>query len=418
MTDLADSSGLLESDFSEEQQDWRFLSSNGSLPKRGEKDFEPNGTALQSDALHDSRQAMYAALRGERGHAGKLHITATWHQDLRRAAVAVPKGPHFNTIGKSDSSGTVWLLPEELIYLVERGSIECFYPQGAPMSLQATYAACITSQGDLERLQTYTYLKKLGFIVQRALSYEEDYSLVENSPYKLVPSKRTIHSVLYSYMSASILSAHQWYRTTSFLGVSHAQLSTSPKQIILNKPIYSSYDQIYDDLDIIPFHAPPHSNTLPTPHTTVEPKYPYRVAFNVWKPTAGTFKKSNPPAPDFRVAVVSMRDSRVPTLAQSLALLDSVPVTETEFIAPNNSRKKRALEAAAAAKASGKPSLPRKRDQTWTLKDGWRNVILAVIDAGVISFTKMADSGFGEERVRQGPAPGGKQGTRPNRTRK
>lgn len=47
---------------------------NGSLPKRGEKDFEPNGTNIQATALAESRNAMYTALQGERGHAGYVAI--------------------------------------------------------------------------------------------------------------------------------------------------------------------------------------------------------------------------------------------------------------------------------------------------------------------------------------------------------
>lgn len=398
---MADSKDTAEEpvDLSEEQQDWRFLSSSGSLPKRGEKDFEPNGTALQQDVLRDSRNAMYAALNGERGHAGKLHVTAVWHSDVRKAAVDFAKGPHFNTLGKSDSTGTAWLHPEELIYLVERGSLECFFPQGAPMSLQAAYAAAISNHGDLERLQVYTYLKKLGFIVMRAPSYENDYPTLDNSPYKVVKPIKSMTFNLYHCASAANSLVSSFLRSSTFVGASP----------LLLKPRYFNYPRIYDDLDIIPFHKPPHSNILDEPLDAHEPEYPYRIAFNIWKPTAGKFKKSNPPPPDFRVAVVSTRDTRAPTLAQSLALLNTTPVTETEYMAPSTSKKKKALEAAAAAKASGKPIMPQKRNQTWVLKDGWRNVVLAVIDAGVISFTKIADTGFGEEHVYMLPSMKGSQ---------
>ena len=339
-----------------------------------------------------------------------MHVTATWYPEVGRAQVDIAKGPHFNTIGKSDSSGKVWLQPEELIYLVERGSLECFWPQGAPMSLQGTYSACIKNQGDLERLQVYTYLKKLGFILQRAPSYDNDYPTLENSPYKVQPKKEKITSILFGYASISFFrfynqlflpTIHAFQTSTFFItGISPLRLRSIDlnQKILLSKPIYRSYEAIYDDLDIIPHHDPPHTNVIHTPIDTPEPTYPYRVAFHVWKPTAGSFKKSAPGDPDFRIAVVSARDTRVPTLSQALSLLNSVPVTESGYM-QTNSRKKKALEAAAAAAAAGKKIEPQRRTQTWVLKDGWRNVVLAVIDAGVISFTKIADSGFGEEKI-------------------
>lgn len=354
------------------------------MPKRGEKDFEPNGTNLQTQVLKESRNAMYTALQGERGHYGKAHITATWFGDVGKARVDVAKGPHFTTIGKSDSSGKVWLLPEELVYLVERGSLECFFEQGAPMSLQAVYSVCIKQSGDLEKLQVYTYLKKLGFIVMRAPSYSSEYSCIYNSPYKVVPKKETFYNIF----SLCLLNAQTNFYSIFFESLRTASKYYSPLKLyvpkpfkfILERPVYRDYSSIYDDLDIIPFHEPPHSNIIENPFTTPEPEAPYRVAFNVWKPSASTFKKSSPPQPDFRVAVISSRDNRVPTLQQTLSLLNSAPVTEDGY---SVTRKKEI----------------RIRSQTWELKDGWRNVILAVIDAGVISFTKVTDPGFGGQRI-------------------
>lgn len=352
---------------------------------------------------------MYTALQGERGHAGKMHVTAVWHSEVRKAKIEVARGPHFNTIGKSDSSGSVWLYPEEVIYLVERGSLECFFLEGSPMSLQAAYAVCINEEGDLERLQVYTYLKKLGFIVMRAKSYENGFMATDDSPYKIVPQMREIKSVLYGYAAVVMLNAQNFYKTAStLLGVKSAPLSSPADRIVLTQPVYTSYPNIYDDLDIVPHHKPPHSNTIHASLSSAEPEYPYRVAFDVWKPTAGSFRKSAPGEPNFRVAVVSTRDSRAPTLSQAISLLNTVPVTETGF-ALNNSKKKRAVEAAAAAKAAGTSIEPHKRSQTLTLKDGWRNVILAVIDAGVISFTKLSDSGFGEEKAYFVSKPGQKK---------
>jgi tRNA-splicing endonuclease subunit Sen54 len=95
---------------------------------------------------------------------------------------------------------------------------------------------------------------------------------------------------------------------------------------------------------------------------------PFRIAYKVWKPQPH-FRKSDPPPADFLVAVASARETSLPTLSQLSALFDSVPVDE---------------------KTGGKSQFQR-------LKDGYRNVILAIVDSGVTSFIKFADVGFGDE---------------------
>lgn len=53
-------------DIEDDIQDWNALNkltkNSEVIPKRGEKDFEPDGTSVQSSLLDDSRNAMYQAL--------------------------------------------------------------------------------------------------------------------------------------------------------------------------------------------------------------------------------------------------------------------------------------------------------------------------------------------------------------------
>lgn len=167
-----------------------------------------------------------------RGHSGKYHVTAKWYPDLRKARVDPPaRGIHFQTIGTSDSNGDIWLEYEELLYLVERGSLECFaftspsinsqddetvstssddeedtIPKtstlsssvnATPMSLQAVYAAVFSDESlyltsksmanahtpssfhvknhsELERYQVYANLKKNGYIVRRSKYFNDN----------------------------------------------------------------------------------------------------------------------------------------------------------------------------------------------------------------------------------------------------
>ncbi|KAI5279474.1 tRNA-splicing endonuclease subunit sen54, partial [Ascosphaera aggregata] len=99
-----------ENDMSDETQDFRFLSSisacvlvsleytrwmyvnnriissssdpnSATIPKRGEKDFEPNPTQLQSDILVASRQAMHNALSFTRLHNDKTVVRGIFCPD-------------------------------------------------------------------------------------------------------------------------------------------------------------------------------------------------------------------------------------------------------------------------------------------------------------------------------------------------
>ncbi|KAI9871598.1 MAG: tRNA-splicing endonuclease subunit sen54, partial [Pleopsidium flavum] len=80
-------------DLTDETQDFRFLSTlsqslppadsfsltttpnaHPTIPRRGEKDFEPHGTTHQAHTLASSRHAMHTALSHPRYHVPKSHI--------------------------------------------------------------------------------------------------------------------------------------------------------------------------------------------------------------------------------------------------------------------------------------------------------------------------------------------------------
>jgi tRNA-splicing endonuclease subunit Sen54 len=100
------------------------------------------------------------------------------------ACVDKIRSQHFQTIGKN-VRGKEWLLPEEALFLIERGTLDCRWPvkrqqgdekihrteDGAPMSLQSAYAAFI-GEGDvggkltLEHYNVYAGLKRSGYVVR------------------------------------------------------------------------------------------------------------------------------------------------------------------------------------------------------------------------------------------------------------
>ncbi|KAG0646053.1 tRNA-intron endonuclease sen54 [Hyphodiscus hymeniophilus] len=215
-----------DNDPDDETQDFRLLSSLTSktghqIPKRGEKDFESHGTKHQENILAASRQAMHDVLSYTRVHIPKSHkrgfyygiegfprdeaIPEEWRQGLDEDHVVLvesSKGTLFRTTGKSTMGkkhSSMWLLPEEALYMIERGNLDLWWPsrssftgvieeiegevleddeeEGIPMSLQAAYAMLIGHNGErgkvsLERYTVYTNLKRAGYIVSRAREWD------------------------------------------------------------------------------------------------------------------------------------------------------------------------------------------------------------------------------------------------------
>ncbi|KAG5367113.1 putative tRNA-splicing endonuclease subunit sen54 [Yarrowia sp. B02] len=336
-------------DLADEQQDWSFLDaisgvkaveSAQTLPKRGEKDFEQDATEYQQKVLQSSLNAMYGALEGERRHAAKSHVRAVWFDELQKAQVDVARGPHFKTIGTSDSAGKVWLYPEEAIYLLERGSMELYWPNGVQISLQGAYAVCAGKMGDdgIDRVHTYSHLKRAGFVVQRA-------SQAVTEPVVREKTKMSF-SWIYRFNVHNI-----------------PFLWSHPKQLIYG--VYNDRDQIYRDLQLVQAYR--HGGDKICDSESSE--NPFKVTYYVWKPRAADFKKSNPPPPDFKIVVVNTERQKMPTLEQTEQLFD-----EAVRRHPNGDLDQRHI--------------------MQKLKFGKREIILAMLDYGVINFVTLADVSF------------------------
>jgi tRNA-splicing endonuclease subunit Sen54 len=128
-------------------------------------------------------------------------------------------------------------------------------------------------------------------------------------------------------------------------------------------------DDIYKKLAIIPIHDPTASVPAAKEGDNAG-EQTLHVCYKVWKPRPD-FKKSAPGEPDFRVAVLDARDGGVPDIEQLDRLLLSTPYA---------------------------PPDPTKQLYQ-KLKHGYRHVVLAVVDTGVVSYMRIADAGFGKEKV-------------------
>ncbi|KAE8356333.1 tRNA splicing endonuclease subunit [Aspergillus coremiiformis] len=427
----------IDTDLSDETQDFRMLSnlsfltdtSQATLPKRGEKDFEPNPTLYQADILDASRQAMHNALAHPRLHHPKNQIIGIYAPDgpapprsvatpkkldtiteddplsTKNTAdteetpsqtttgpvtgvhpdscvyVPNPKGQYFKNMGRADRWNRVWLLPEEALYLLERGSLDIRWPlsetgceddgetddPGIPMSLQAAYA-CFIGRGGLtvDRFSVYSGLRRLGYTLIRAPGWydgveeeTEDRELTKCQG----PGLAGIYGRFMKWLHSS--------RTTA----------VGP---VAGLGIHRSYNDIYRKLSIIPFHDP-----MAPPSQPSQTKLPFRVVFYVYKPST-PFRKTAPPPPDFRVAVVNARtQTTVPTLAQLGTLLESTPLDP-----PKGEKMERMLY--------------------MRLRHGYRSVVLAIVDQGVVSYLRVADAAFGKEKLYNRVAPiGNKKGAHP-----
>ncbi|KAJ5159494.1 uncharacterized protein N7482_006498 [Penicillium canariense] len=400
----------IETDLSDETQDFRLLNhlnfltdtSSSSLPRRGEKDFEPNPTEFQADVLSSSRQAMHNALAYPRLHNPKNQVIAFYapdgpapppnvEQDTgkttgRGASVSPdacvyvpnPKGQYFKTMGQADRWGRIWLLPEEALYLLERGSLDIRWPaevtggggeEGAdhelsiPMSLQAAYARLMGRGGlTLERFSVFTGLRRIGYSIYRAPGWDdlaevaapadENRKDAYTQPLRRGPGLAGILGSLFDWI--------------------HDPTSTSSTAAgpVVGCGIHRNYADVYRKLALIPWYDP----TLATERDALDTPAPFRVIFHVYKPST-SIKKSARPPPDFRIAVINTREqTTAPTLPQLGALLESTPLD------PPHGEKM-------------------ERQMYMRLRHGYRNVILAVVDQGVTSFLRVADAAFGKEKL-------------------
>lgn len=194
------------------------------IPKRGEKDFEPapgGGSGFQLHVLDRSRNAMFEAIRANRTISRLVELSTVrvvkqeqsmlmcycsktisygiWYPSIDRVHVTTARGIHFSTMGYSvsrmvqhdNTTNESWgpssklpkrleLLPEEALYLVERGALLCYksvsggtslvdpsnyetQSPGAPMSVQQAFAEMIGREElTLERYQVIDVNDPLG----------------------------------------------------------------------------------------------------------------------------------------------------------------------------------------------------------------------------------------------------------------
>ncbi|KAF8754721.1 tRNA-splicing endonuclease subunit sen54 N-term [Rhizoctonia solani] len=423
------------------------------IPKRGEKEFEPAAggtTALQSHVLNKSRNAMLSALKGSRGAGSKTMSYAVWYPKLGRAHVTVARGTHFSTLGHSalrepaPGSGStkaqkrLELMPEETLYLMERGSLFCWKESeispsmqdepslefddcdlsiGAPMSVQQGFTEMIGVDGlEVQHYLVYAYLKRLGYTVSRS-------SAPINTPlYPLAPPNNTDTIKLSHKLRAYIISMFQGLlsplaRIRSKLGsIFFDYHGASIGGMIGLMPYSYASGSIFQSLRTM---VSGHGIPLPRKKHRAfsENDTAFKVFWNVWKPST-SWRKLDVPKPDFEIAVVDARKTPVPDIYQLTEMFASA---EPRPPPPPRKRGPPNVKAAPQSSQQKTPPRPKKANEAvlsnlWDricqtigltssgpiqrpnpfvhLKAGRKSVIVAAVDGSMISLVRFGEGDF------------------------
>ncbi|CCD24218.1 tRNA splicing endonuclease subunit SEN54 NDAI_0C05590 [Naumovozyma dairenensis CBS 421] len=432
----------IDSDLDDDEivQDWsevaKLAHTNNAaalIPKRGEKDYEPDGTDIQKLLLHQAQKAMFDTLSHSiAGSVLKSLVKAYYIPDNHNALLPHPKGNFMQTMGRMNSNGQFTLSFHEFVYLAERGTVSPYIlvpnSDGSkkleiPLSIQDLYAL-FKSQQDLDKFAIYAQLKRLGFIVMET----KDNSYDKSSIYPPTLSHNKILRFNSTYQS--IIAPFKIWRTSLFnhlvynsLGLLTSKYTTSPQIYeTLNKLVpYTKAPKTLEELRISRF------NVLQS--TTTNNTNLLSLTFNVWKPQTN-FKKKSPGLPDYQVAVYNKNDNNVkfPTYKDfqnifnnldykfeflNYSRQDEISWEDVSFTngVPTNTYLSNLKSKAQQKKSSDNDNNTKKKkkralktfpphvQQLRRLKAGYRSFLLAIMDDGIISFVKIAEEDFGSENV-------------------
>lgn len=412
---------VIEDDL-EEVQDWKLLGLNQDvIPKRGEKDFEPDGTQVQSSLLDDSRNAMYLALSVNRGHTIKQLLNAVWYPNRQRAYVPHLKGPYFKDIGepvlgsKKRVNQAAWLSPIETMYLCERGTLRVYlhnekYEQYIreselvedeqvkefaydehliSVSLSHLYGLAFSSDPTLiEKYQVYAYLKRLGYLI---LPFKDSSEEQRREYENLTASSPSTTTTIFSFITNTFRYFQRQTVSSYLLPLKHYFDYLLIFRAIRLIPSYSTYDSL---------KYPPSEPKKLTP------------SFDVWKPTP-QFSKKSPPSPDFQIVIMDTNESSFPSLPQIQHLFNSsrhkfsaspVPLQNTKKTSSNFPTKREMKAKKIKERQLKLDPLVQKRIEYGNLRDkkykfgaSGRCFVIALIDNGVFNFINLSEGDFALE---------------------
>ncbi|KAL6260409.1 hypothetical protein P5V15_007935 [Pogonomyrmex californicus] len=157
------------------------------LPKIGNKHFEPDNSWLQNVQIEKGIKNQKDLLHIERVERISELASAEWIPSQKRALVTKKSGQDWSNFG-SEKNGSLYLLPEEALFLIEANSLELIW-NGISCSIEQAYKILIDdSICTIEEYRVYSQLTHYGYHIQRYF-YEESDKCKSDEP---VPIKRKI----------------------------------------------------------------------------------------------------------------------------------------------------------------------------------------------------------------------------------
>ncbi|KAH9498866.1 tRNA splicing endonuclease 54 [Bulinus truncatus] len=132
--------------------------------KGGQKDYEPDGSWMQTKALEVFMQERSTILSEPRVEKLKSLVQGEWDNSKCLVTISKP-GKFWAQMGFTDNRRN-WLFPEEALFLMEANALEV-YDGNIPLSIQEAYTKFLGSDVSIEEYQVFSYLRRLGFVVQR-----------------------------------------------------------------------------------------------------------------------------------------------------------------------------------------------------------------------------------------------------------
>ncbi|XP_034243252.1 uncharacterized protein LOC117646438 [Thrips palmi] len=166
------------------------VSTGKSLPKDGVKDFSPTNSWMEKKQIQCALDERKELLDEERVDKWSCLAGAVWNHKKKLAEVTRRAGKHFQTLGFV-KEGTLYLYPEEALYMLETNSLELDFG-GVSVSIQQGYSLLLgPSTGcDLNEYRTYSHLMRQGYRLLRFTNqivhtrYERAIRLDQHAPVK------------------------------------------------------------------------------------------------------------------------------------------------------------------------------------------------------------------------------------------
>ncbi|KAG5340832.1 SEN54 endonuclease, partial [Acromyrmex charruanus] len=144
-----------------------------TLPKSGKKHFEPDNSWLQNIQIEKGLKKRKDLLNVERVERISELASAEWLPSQKRALVTKRSGQDWSNFGL-ERNGSLYLLPEEALFLIETNCLELIW-NGLSCSIQQAYEILIDdSVCTLEEYRVYSQLTRYGYRIQRYFYEESD----------------------------------------------------------------------------------------------------------------------------------------------------------------------------------------------------------------------------------------------------